>query len=103
MLQYRVNFDDLDWENPLEGIKCKIFKQRDRQLRLVEYSKEMPLHWCENGHYGYIIDGRLEIEYQDEKVIYQNGDGVFIPNGKEHKHRAKVLSEIVKVVFVEDV
>jgi len=44
-----------------------------------------------------------QIEYQDEKIIYQTGDGVFIPDGKEHKHRAKVLSEFVKVIFVETV
>jgi hypothetical protein len=103
MLQYKVNFNDLDWEEPLEGVKCKIFKYKDKQLRLVVYSKEMPLHWCEKGHYGHILDGAFEIEYQNEKVVYQTGDGVFIPDGKEHKHRAKVLSEFVKVIFVENV
>jgi len=77
--------------------------QDARQLRLVEYSKEMPLHWCEKGHCGYILAGTLEVEYQGEKVIYQTGDGIFIPDGNEHKHRAKVLSEIVRVIFVEDV
>ena len=103
MLQYKVNFDDLDWEDPLEGIKCKIYKYKDRQLRLIIYSKEMPLHWCEKGHYGYILAGEFEIEFQNEKIVYQAGDGLFIPAGKEHKHRAKVLSEFVKVIFVEDV
>jgi quercetin dioxygenase-like cupin family protein len=103
MLQYKVNFNDLNWEEPFEGVKCKIFKHGDTQLRLVVYSKEMPLHWCEKGHYGYILDGKFEIEYQNEKIIYQTGDGVFIPGGKEHKHRAKVLSEFVKVIFVENV
>ena len=103
MLQYNVNFDDLDWEKPLEGVKCKIYKYGDKQLRLVVYSKEMPLHWCEKGHYGYILDGEFEIEFQNEKVVYQTGDGVFIPDGKEHRHRARVLSEFVKVIFVENV
>jgi len=101
MLQYKVNFNDLNWEEPLEGVKCKIFKHGDKQLRLVVYSKDMPLHWCEKGHYGYILDGKFEIEYQNEKIIYQTGDGIFIPDGKEHKHRAKVLSEFVKVIFIE--
>ena len=103
MLQYKVNFNELNWEEPFEGVKCKIFKHDNRQLRLVVYSKEMPLHWCEKGHYGYILDGNLEIEYQNEKVIYQTGDGVFIPEGKKHKHRAKVLSKFVKVIFIENV
>jgi quercetin dioxygenase-like cupin family protein len=103
MLQYNVNFNEVNWEKPLEGVKCKIYKYGDKQLRLVVYSKDMPLHWCEKGHYGYILDGEFEIEFQNEKVVYQIGDGVFIPEGKEHKHRANVLSEFVKVIFVENV
>lgn len=103
MLQYKVNFNDINWEEPLEGVKCKVYKHGDKKLRLVVYSKEMHLHWCEKGHYGYILDGKFEIEYQNEKVVYQTGDGVFIPDGKEHKHRAKALSEFVKVIFVENV
>jgi hypothetical protein len=35
-----VNFNDLNWEEPLEGVKCKIFKHGDKQLRFVVYSKE---------------------------------------------------------------
>jgi ethanolamine utilization protein EutQ (cupin superfamily) len=101
MIQYKVNFSDLDWEEPIDGVRCKIFKQGDKQLRFVEYSREMPPHWCEKGHYGYILDGKFEIEYQNGRVVYQTGDGVFIPDGKEHRHRAKVLSESVKVIFVE--
>jgi quercetin dioxygenase-like cupin family protein len=103
MLQYKVNFNDLNWEEPLEGVKCKTFKDRDKQLRLVEYSKKMPLHWCEKGHYGYILDGKLEIEYLNKKIVYQTGDGVFIPDGEDHKHRARVLSDFAKVIFVENV
>ncbi len=103
MLQYKINFDEIEWEKPFEGVKCKIYKQGDKQLRLVEYSKGMPPHWCEKGHYGYILDGKFEIEYQNEKIIYQAGDGVFIPDGEKHKHRAKVLSDFVKVIFVENV
>ena len=46
--------------------------------------------------------GEFEIEYENETLIYQTGDGVFIPEGKEHKHKARVLSEIVRVIFVEN-
>ncbi len=103
MFQYKVNFEELNWEESIEGVTCKIFKYGNKQLRLVVYTKGMPPHWCEKGHYGYILEGKFEIEYQDEKIIYQTGDGVFIPDGKEHKHRAKILSEFVKVIFMENV
>ena len=55
------------------------------------------------GHYGLILDGEIEIEFQNEKIIYKPGDGVFIPDGKKHKHKGRVLTEAVKVIFVEDV
>jgi quercetin dioxygenase-like cupin family protein len=103
MLQYKVNFDKLDWEAPLEGVKSKIYKHKDKQIRLIVYSRKMPLHWCVKGHYGYILEGKFEMEFQNKKIIYQTGDGLFIPEGKKHRHRAKVLTEFVKVIFIENV
>jgi len=102
MLQYKVNFDKLDWETPIEGVRCKIYKHGNTQLRLVEYSKGMPLHWCEKGHYGFILEGEFEIAFKNEILVYQAGDGVFIPEGEDHRHKARVLSDIVKVIFVEN-
>lgn len=72
-------------------------------LRLVEYSDEVAPHWCAKGHIGIILDGRFEIEFQDGKRIFEPGDGVFIPGGDTHKHRATALSKVVKAVFIEDV
>ncbi len=103
MLQYKVKFDNIEWESPIAGVRYKKYIYNNKQVRLVEYSKEMPPHWCEKGHYGMILEGEMEIEYQYEKIIYRKGDGVFIPDGAEHKHRGRVLTEFVKVIFVEDV
>ena len=103
MLQYKIKFDDIEWESPVEGVRYKKYIHENKQVRLVEYSKEMPPHWCEKGHYGMILEGEMEIEYQNEKIIYGKGDGVFIPDGTEHKHRGRVLTEFVKVIFVEGV
>ena len=63
----------------------------------------MPPHWCEKGHYGLVLDGEIEIEFQNEKIIYKAGDGVFIPDGEEHKHKGRVLKGSVQAKFVEDV
>ncbi len=101
MLQYNINFKELNWEEPIKGVKSKIYKYGNKQLRLVVYTKEMPPHWCEKGHYGLILDGEFEIEFQNERQIYKSGDGVFIPSGEKHKHKGNALSESVKVIFVE--
>jgi quercetin dioxygenase-like cupin family protein len=96
-VQYKVDFDKLTWESPIEGVRHKYIDQNNLRIRLVEYSKDMPLHWCEKGHYGYLIEGQMEIEYENSKIIYKPGDGIFIPDGPDHKHRGRQLSEKVIV------
>lgn len=100
-IQYRTEFDALDWESPIEGVRHKVYDHNSVRIRLVEYSSAMPPHWCEKGHYGYLIEGVLEVEYRNELVIYKAGDGIFIPDGPDHMHRGRVLSEKVLVFFVE--
>ena len=102
-MDYRVVFDSLPWESPLPGMRAKIVKQGNRRLRLVEYSRELEPHWCENGHFGLVLEGRFEIEFDNDVQVFNPGDGVFIPTGREHRHRGRVLTDTVKVIFVEDV
>jgi len=101
MIQHKVDFHQLKWESPLPGVRHKYLIQNDVKLRLVEYTPDMPAHWCENGHYGYLLEGKMEIEYADEKIIYQPGEGLFIPDGEPHRHRAWVLTKKAVVFFVE--
>ena len=102
-VQYKAEFDKLDWDSPLEGVRHKFIDQNNLRIRLVEYSKEMTPHWCEKGHYGYLIEGQLEIEYENGKIVYKPGDGIFIPDGSDHRHRGKALTERVLVFFIEKV
>jgi quercetin dioxygenase-like cupin family protein len=102
-IQYKVDFEKLEWESPIDGVRHKYIEQNNFRMRLVEYSKEMPLHWCEKGHYGYLIDGQMQIEFAESKIIYNQGDGIFIPDGHEHRHRGKTISDKVLVFFIEKV
>jgi len=103
MSSYRVDFAALPWQTPMEGLRFKARKQDGRQLRLVEYTRDMEPHWCEKGHIGVVLEGRFEIRFDRESVIYGPGDGVFLPPGKEHRHIGRVLTDVVRCVFVEDV
>ena len=40
MLQYKVDFDKLEWEQTIDGVNCKIIKYGNKQLRLIEYTKK---------------------------------------------------------------
>lgn len=44
----------------------------------------------------------MEINFSGEVVRFGPGDGLFIPAGEENKHMAKVLTETVRLVLVED-
>jgi quercetin dioxygenase-like cupin family protein len=100
--RYKADFDELPWEHVMEGVRHKLSVRDGVRLRVVEYGKTMPPHWCEKGHFGFVIDGRMEIEYDGERVVYGPGDGVYIPDGPAHRHRARVLSEKAVVFFVEE-
>jgi quercetin dioxygenase-like cupin family protein len=102
MSLYRVDFNEIAWQSPMKGLRFKAQRQSGRQVRLVEYTKEMEPHWCEKGHIGYVLEGRLEIRFSTEVEIYGEGDGVFIPAGPEHKHMGKALTDVVRVIFVEE-
>jgi len=103
VIQRKVAFHQLNWESPLPGIRHKFLIQDNLKLRLVEYTADMPLHWCEKGHFGYLLEGKMEVEYPNEKIIYQPGDGLFIPDGQAHRHQARVLTPKAVVFFVEKV
>lgn len=103
MIEHRIDFDALSWESPMKGARAKAAGHGGKRLRLVEYTPAMEPHWCENGHIGYVLDGRFEIRFDDETVIYESGDGVFIPAGRQHRHMGRALTDVVRCVFVEDV
>jgi len=103
MNPYRIDFSSLDWESPMDGVRHKAFIHAGKRVRLVEYTRAMPAHWCEKGHYGLILEGEMEIEFEDGILLFKQGDGVFIPDGAVHRHKARVLTEIVSVIFMEDV
>jgi quercetin dioxygenase-like cupin family protein len=103
MNQYRITFADIDWVSPVRGIRHKVVVKDDVKLRLVEYYPEMTPHWCTVGHFGKILKGTFEIEFNDSTHVFESGDGVMIPAGEEHRHRAKVMTDVVRVIFVETV
>jgi len=104
MGQYKIDFESMTWETPADDIRFKSYEQGGRKLRLVEFAKEfVELDWCAKGHIGYVLEGQMEIDFNGKVIQFGPGEGVFIPAGEEHKHKAKVLTKVVKIILVEDV
>lgn len=100
-MTYRIPFGDLPWQPCGEGVRHKLHRRDGQALRLVEYTSSMAPHWCRRGHTGTILSGRFEIEFPSGTVVFEAGDGVDIPAGDAHRHRARVLSGTVTALFVE--
>ena len=47
--------------------------------------------------------GKWKLNMKNKKIIYNPGDGIFIPDGPKHKHKDKVLSKKALVFFIEKV
>ncbi|MHC4159620.1 MAG: cupin domain-containing protein [Planctomycetota bacterium] len=103
MKHYKVDFDSMLWEKPDAGFRFKAYEHDGTKLRLVELTKEfVEPDWCTNGHIGYVLQGQMEIDFNGNTIIFSPGDGVFIPPGEKHKHKGKVLEDVVKLILVEE-
>lgn len=101
---YKIDFQSIQWETPAAGVRFKAYEQGGKKLRLVEFSKKfVEPDWCTNGHIGFVLEGQIEINFDGKKEVFGPGDGIFIPVGKKHKHKATVLTDTAKVVLAEDV
>ena len=100
-IPYIIQFDRIPWETPMAGVRHKFLDFDGRRVRLVEYAAAMPPHWCERGHCGYMLNGTVAIEYAHGEITYHAGDGILIPDGPAHKHRATILSDTALVFFIE--
>lgn len=98
----RIAFDTLPWQTSASGVRFKAQTVGSQQLRLLEFTRELDHpHWCETGHLGYVLEGELEIEFEHEAIRFRAGDGISIPPGSTDRHRPRAVSDLVRLIFVE--
>ena len=103
MEQYRVVFDELDWQTGIQGARFKVFVRNGTQLRLLELSSEfVEADWCEKGHMGLVINGELEIDFRGRRVRYPQGSALFIPPGAANGHKARSVAAVTQLFLVEE-
>lgn len=100
---YRIKFNEIPWEITPSGARFKVHKEGTRQLRLLEFGRDLNHpDWCVTGYIGYLLEGELEIEFDDETITYKAGDGIWISAGENHRHRPQTVSKKVLIVFFEE-
>jgi hypothetical protein len=101
---FKVDFDSMEWQEARPGVRHKVYCEGSRQIRLVEFTtSEGPEHWCDLGHVGFVLAGGLDIDFNGEVLSFSAGDGLFIPSGAEHSHKALAITPGTRLVMVEDV
>ncbi|MDA0285591.1 MAG: hypothetical protein O3B13_16740 [Planctomycetota bacterium] len=86
-----INFSAMPWESPATGVRVKQVDRGNQRIRLIEFSENfVETDWCRTGHIGYVIDGKLEIDFGSHIVELSAGDGLFISPGESSKHKARV-------------
>jgi len=104
MEQHRILFDELEWQDGIRGARFKVFREGDRQLRLLEFTSEfVEPDWCEKGHFGFVVQGELEIDFHGQLVRYPQGSGIFIPFGAASAHKARSITPAVLLFLVEEI
>lgn len=100
--QHKVSFDSIAWHNPAPGVRQKLVRDGDTLLRLVEFTREfIEQDWCTNGHVGYVLDGEADVDFDGTTVHFAPCDGVFIPEGADHRHKLHVTSGVFRLILVE--
>lgn len=104
MENFKVKFDKLEWESIVKGARFKVFRQDNKQIRLVEFSQGfVEKDWCLKSHIGFVLEGKIEIDFNGKLFDYASGDAIFIAKGENNAHKVRLLTPLVKLFLVEDV
>jgi quercetin dioxygenase-like cupin family protein len=96
----RITLDSLPLVEPVVGVRYRAAVHGDRQIRLVEFGAGFrEAEWCGKAHVGYVLAGRLEIEFGDAVELFCEGDALNIDAGD--LHRARVVKGPVRLFLAE--
>jgi len=105
MENYLIDFENMKWETPAPGFRYKAYTRGNHKMRLVEFTEEfVEADWCIKGHAGYILEGDLRVDFNGSLSTFRAGDGFFIPEGEESKHKGKIAKgEKALIILFEKV
>lgn len=98
----RITFSEFPWDESNVGVRSKAIVRNGKKLRLVEFTDKFVEHdWCMKGHFGYVLDGELDISFSDRTERFTAGDGIIIAGGENERHKVKVTGSVARLILVE--
>ncbi len=96
-----LKFGEMPWVNVSELVRQKIIQHDGRRVRLLQIKPGFAEpDWCMRGHLGIVLQGSIEIEFDDGVKRFSTGDGLMVSSGVPHK--ACRTSETVTLFLVDD-
>ena len=103
MNDYRIQFNDMPWEQVAPGAAQKVLERDGQRLRLVRFTDAfVEPDWCTAGHVGLVLSGTMRVNFNGQVAHYQTGDGLWIPAGEASKHKVEMeAGTAVELVLFE--
>ena len=99
-----IDFKHIQWHEG-HGFKNKRHFMGNFSMRIAEFYPDfVEEFWCKKGHYGYVIEGEMYVRFEGEVIHYKKGDGIAIPAGEAHRHKAMVdQGKFARLVLFESI
>ncbi len=87
---HAIDFPAFGWEDDQPGIRSRAGRAVGSRWAIVEYSAGAARdEWCTDGHRGYVLEGRIEYEFEDgsSPLHLDAGQGFVLAPGTGHRGR----------------
>lgn len=103
----KVEFEETPWSDDAPGVRVKEATVDGCRWAIVEYeAKAYRPEWCEDGHRGYVLQGDIEYEFDDERTSLRAsaGEAFRLPPARRGQgaHRGRNLSSVPTRLFLID-
>jgi hypothetical protein len=103
MSSTHISFGNLGWVDTEDGARFKAAVRNEVLVRIAEYPDGYEdQDWYEDAHFGYVIEGELEVEFEHRVERFQPGDGIMIAGGPAERHRGRVIRGPVRLFLVDE-
>jgi quercetin dioxygenase-like cupin family protein len=99
-----VDFPSFGWEEEGPGIRALVGSAAGSRWAVVEYGAGAERdEWCTDGHRGYVVEGRIEYEFDDGSppLRLAGGQGFVLGAGTGHRGRNRG-SETTRLFLIDD-
>lgn len=93
-----------DWEDDVPGIRARETMVDARRWAIVAYEPGAKREeWCRDGHWGLVLEGAVEYEFDDggERLQASEGDAFFLSTGRGHRGQNLASGE-TRLFLIDD-